>query len=262
MTNGEVYLLPLNETELDFMNIQTLELTSVVNANYTGASVSTIGRSIDDTQIVCFTKGTPIATIHGQVDVSDLKIGDKVMTMDNGYQPICWVGKKRVQAIGHLAPVTIARGALGPNIPEHALCVSQQHRILLRSTIAIRMLDTSEILVPAKKLVGQAGISIEDHREVVEYVHFLLPQHEIVFAADAPAESLYLGQEMLGTVGDDARKEIFSLFPELMHPAFQPQGARQFAPGSTIPGRALKNMLRRIKGNQKALVERMSLSAL
>ena len=262
MTDGGVFLLPISETDLDFLNIQSVQLTAVLNANYTGAYVTTAGRSIDNTKVVCFTRGTMIATQLGLIDVGNLKIGDMVQTMDNGYQPILWIGAKSVTSIGRLAPVRIAQGALGPGIPSRDMWVSQQHRILLRSKLAIRMFGASEILVPAKKLVKLPGISISTTDQIVEYFHFLLPNHEIVFANGAAAESMFLGQEALDTVGRDTRKEFLTLFPEMMHPAFQPQSARIFAPGATIPGCALDNMLRRVKCNQKALVESMSLAAL
>lgn len=255
MTNGEVYLLPITETDLDFLNIQSIALTSVVNANYQGVYVTTATRSIDNSNVVCFARGTMIATQNGLIDVSDLSVGDRVLTMDNGYQPIRWIDSKSVQGKGHLAPVKISSGALGKGIPDRDMYVSQHHRILLRSKLAVRMFDTSEILVPAKKLAGLPGISIVPMDQDVEYFHFLLPNHEIVFADGAPAESMYLGNEALQTVGDDAKKEIFSLFPELLLPAFQPLGARMFAPGTTIPGRILNNMLRRAQRNNKTLVE-------
>ncbi|SHJ59822.1 Hint domain-containing protein [Shimia gijangensis] len=261
MTNGELYLLPISETDLDFLNIQSVQLTAVVKADYSGANVTTAARSIDNTNIVCFTRGTMIATQAGLVNVDDLAINDMIMTMDNGYQPIRWIGAKKVPATGHLSPVKIARGALGHDIPNRDMWVSQQHRILLRSKLATRMFDTSEILVPAKKLSGLPGISIDDGLGEVQYFHFLLPNHEIVFANGAPAESMYLGKEALGTVGEGARKEILSLFPELMAPEFHPQSARVFAPGKTIPGRVLNNLLRRARQNNKTLFESAPLPA-
>lgn len=255
MTDGNLYLLPSSETDLDFLNIQSLTVNSVLQANYNGIFTTSAARSIDDTQIVCFAGGTKIATPRGEVDVADLRKGDLVQTMDNGFQPIRWIDGRRVAAKGTLAPVRIQQGALGPNMPSRDLYVSQQHRVLLRSNLAVRHFGTAEILVPAKKLAGLPGIDIVEDQASVDYYHFLLPHHEIVYAEGAPAESMYLGQEALGTVGQEARDEIFTLFPELHQPSYQPRGARLFAPSKTAPGRHLQKMLGKVQRNGRKLLE-------
>ncbi|HHX91474.1 MAG TPA: hypothetical protein GX700_17250, partial [Paracoccus sp.] len=45
-------------------------------------------------EILCFTPGTRIDTARGAVAVEDLVAGDKVLTRDNGYQPLAWTGRK------------------------------------------------------------------------------------------------------------------------------------------------------------------------
>ncbi|WP_299354885.1 hypothetical protein [uncultured Shimia sp.] len=94
----------------------------------------------------------------------------------------------------------------------------------------------------------------------IEYFHFLLPHHEIVFAESAPAESMYLGHQALDTVGDDARDEIFLLFPELEEKVFAQRGARLFAPSKSAPGTRLRNMLEKVRRNNRRLVEGTSVT--
>ena len=53
---------------------------------------------------VCFTRGTLIKTNQGERPIEDLVAGDMVLTMDHGYQPICWIGSSKGAATGDLAP--------------------------------------------------------------------------------------------------------------------------------------------------------------
>lgn len=122
---------------------------------------------VDDFQFtgnfVCFASGTLIETVLGETPVEDLRAGQKVRTLDNGLQEILWIGHKtltyaELSANPKLRPILIKKGALGANTPDRDLLVSRQHRILVRSKIAQRMFGSSEILVPAAKLLGLHGV--------------------------------------------------------------------------------------------------------
>ncbi|MFN6979673.1 MAG: choice-of-anchor L domain-containing protein, partial [Gemmobacter sp.] len=78
------------------------------------------------TTIPCFAAGTRILTAGGPVAVETLRPGDLVVTQDDGPQPLRWIGRRRVAAVGALAPVRIAAGTFGPH---GRLVVSPQHRI-------------------------------------------------------------------------------------------------------------------------------------
>ena len=171
--------------------------------------------SITGTNFVCFTAGTRIATPEGDVPVERLKVGDLVLTQDSGPQPIRWVRGSVAPRSGRLRPIRIAQGALGSGKPKADLVVSQQHRMLVRSPIAQRMFDADEVLVAAKNLTCIPGIAIEEAEGNVEYWHFLLDRHEIVFAEGAPSESLLPGPFALDAMGPEARSEVLALFPEL-----------------------------------------------
>ena len=57
------------------------------------------------------------------------------------------------------------------------------------------MFGADEILVAANKLVGMPGIEWARDLLSVDYVHFLMDGHQIVFAEGLAAESLLLGIE-------------------------------------------------------------------
>ena len=170
-------------------------------------------------EIICFTPGTAILTPSGEVAVEDLKVGDKVVTRDNGLQTIRWVGKKHLSgrdlfARPKLRPILIRAGSLGPNLPDRDMMVSPNHRMLLVSEQAQLLFEESEVLVAAKHLVGMDGVQQVDSLGV-EYVHFLCDNHEVVLANGAWSESFQPGAYSMGSIDRAQREEIYDLFPEL-----------------------------------------------
>jgi len=205
---------------------------------------------------VCFAHGTFIQTQKGQVAVEDLKVGDAVKTLDNGYQPISWIGSRYLNDIDlmvnpHLKPIKIKAGALGAGIPQADLTVSPQHRILVRSVVARRMFGVSEVLIPAKKLLDIEGIDVVQNTSEVAYRHFLFERHEIVFSNGAPTESLFTGKEAMKSVGENARAEITALFPQIVSSGFVPNPARPIQD----QGRRIRTFVGRIKKNGRSMVE-------
>ncbi|RJE81874.1 hemolysin [Paracoccus onubensis] len=208
-------------------------------------------------QSVCFTSGTLIETSDGNKPIEDLRPGDMIATMDDGYQPIRWIGSTSRDAIDlaqnpKLKPIRIAAGALGGGLPERDLTVSRQHRVLIRSKIAQRMFGAEEILIPAIKLVGLDGIEIIEDCEEVTYFHILFDKHQVIFSEDAPTESLFTGPIALQSVPAEARKEIVTLFPEITEPDFVAQSARP------IPeqGKQIKQLVARHKKRGMPLLSR------
>lgn len=207
--------------------------------------------------VICFARGTRIATPTGQVAVEDLAVGDAVMTQDNGAQQLRWIGSRRFTAQTlaswpKLKPIRIAQGALGMGLPVKDLVVSPQHRVLLRSKVAERMFGAPEILVAAKKLLELEGIDVVEDADGVEYFHFLCDRHELVWSEGAVTETLHTGPEALKTLSDEAREEIFDIFPELAEDTdlTQRETAR-FTP----KGKEVRQLLSRIRKNDKLLVE-------
>jgi hypothetical protein len=174
--------------------------------------------------IICFARGSMITTPRGQVAVETLRVGDLVITADNGLQAIRWIGSKvmtgaRLQAYPELRPIRIRRGAFGKGLPERDLWVSPQHRILLRSAQAQLRFGESEVLVPAKALLDDRRITRDYGIRQTEYFHIMFDHHEIVFSEGMPTESFFPGKQALKGVQDEARDELFKIFPELTdHP--------------------------------------------
>ena len=208
--------------------VNTAALTVQTN---TGAT-----KTVPPAQLLCFVTGTLIETDRGMIAVQDLKAGDLVVTRDNGLQPIRWIGsvkmgKGALMAQPKLRPIRIKAGALGNDMPTADLLVSPQHRVLVRSKVAMKMFGALEVLVAAKQLLQIDGIDIADDVAEAEYFHFLFDRHEVVNSNGAATESLFTGPEALKAVDRQARQEIFSLFPQLRSADFVATPARPIPAG-------------------------------
>lgn len=203
----------------------------------------------DIPQIPCFTSGTLILTKGGPVPVEKLSKGDLVTTLDHGDRPIQWIGRRRfgrheLEQNPKLFPIRILQGALGDGTPTRDLLVSRQHRMLVRSPICERIFNEREVLIPAIRLTTLPGIYEDKSVDEVEYVHFLLPQHGIVFAEHAPTESLLTGAGAMACLPPDALEEVHTIFPHtrlpgaLTHPARMIPSAKQ---QKTLIARHAKN---------------------
>lgn len=220
-------------------NLQSIQVGTWNGIEYGG---STVASHVDQPVVPCFTAGTLIRTDRGDVAVESLKVGDLVATLDNGFQPIRWIGRRDVgramiATFPQYRPIRIAAGALGPGIPGADLVVSPQHRVLVRSAVARRIFESPEVLVAAKQLTAMAGIEVAEDLAEVSYFHLLFDAHQVILANGAETESLYTGSELFRALDTDALAEALALFPELRDGPSVAAAARRLVPGRK--GRAL-----------------------
>lgn len=174
-------------------------------------------------QTVCFAAQTRIATARGRVAAGALRPGDLLETLDAGPQPLVWAARRSVPGWGRFAPVEFAPGAIGN---ENPLRLSQQHRVLHRSSQAELLFGASEVLLPAKALVDGDRVRFAPVARVT-YVHLLLSGHHLIFAEGAACESLFLGDMALATIGGGDRSEAADLFADrLVRPTGRMTAAR------------------------------------
>lgn len=255
-TAGNTYLAPefsVNEDQaaLEAAPLETITLDSLNSDEFAGLTADRQTFS----GFVCFASGTLIDTPKGPVPVETLAAGDQINTMDNGAQPLLWVGSKRVAATGNNRPVRIEAGALGGGLPLAPLVVSRQHRVLAQSRVAERMFGTPEVLCAAHHLKDLSGIHHDDQVAEIEYCHIMCERHEIVFANGAPTETMLYGEETRETLPLIDRLQILAALPGLrsadMGPVrLVPAGARQ------------RGFIRRIIKNRRNLLDAASLDLL
>jgi len=232
------YVLPgyhqiVGGEDADGNDIDTIDLSGAGNytVTYTGPESGTITFFDSNGQpthtatfkeierVICFTPGTTIATMTGEVPVEKLQVGDRVFTRDNGAQPITWIGRKKI-SLGNgtlsqkLQPILIRKGALGYGLPDRDVLVSPNHRVLLAERAAQLLFEENEVLVAAKHLVGMPGVEHWVSAQV-DYIHFMCEGHEIVLSNGAWTETFQPGDYSMAGMGAAQREEIYALFPEL-----------------------------------------------
>ncbi len=136
---------------------------------------------------VCFLKGTRIWTPDGESGVEDLRINDLVVTSSGEAKPIQWVWKRRLERLSgqewaeEIAPIRVARSALGPNTPHRDLFLSRYHCLYIDG-----------VLIPAVDLINGSTIARVDaiHLREIEYFHIKLERHSVIYAEGAACETL------------------------------------------------------------------------
>ncbi|OYW60248.1 MAG: hypothetical protein B7Z10_03690 [Rhodobacterales bacterium 32-66-7] len=166
----------------------------------------------------CFTPGTFITTQRGPCPVEEVRPGDRVITRDNGLQPVVWTGKSQFflhdfQAEPHLLPVMIRKGAFGKDLPERDMQVSPNHRMLVGIGRTTLRKTGGEALVAAKHLTSQ-GVQTVQSRGTT-YVHFMCDRHEVVLADGIWTETFQPDDQSLKGIGNAQRLEILEMFPAL-----------------------------------------------
>ncbi len=167
----------------------------------------------------CFTADTEIATDRGPVRIESLRVGDRVLTRDNGYRPIRWIGARRFDAtllaeFPELRPIRIPAGALASGMPSHDLTVSPQHRMLLTGAVAEELGGETEILAAAADIADILS-AIKVVQSSVIYFHILFDAHEIVWANGCWSESFHPAAAAMDGLHPAQREEILAIFPEL-----------------------------------------------
>ena len=133
-------------------------------------------------QVLCFLRGTQIATPNGAIEVQRLAVGDTVSTMDGKAERIVWIGTGRALVTpgrrSPATPVVVRKGALADNVPYRDLRVTKGHSLFI-----------DDVLIPVEYLVNHRSILWDDRAREVEIFHIELARHSVLIADGAPAES-------------------------------------------------------------------------
>ena len=179
----------------------------VVGQTYTRTTAGNVQNEV----LPCFVSGTRILTPKGEIAVDDLKAGDQVVTMDHGMQQIRWIGSCSRAATGTFAPIRFRKGVIGNT---RDLLVSPQHRMLVKGWQAELLFNEPEVLVPAKALLSDYGVTHQSGG-MVTYFHILFDKHEIIYAQGCPSESFYPGAATISALEHATQDEVLTLFPDL-----------------------------------------------
>jgi hypothetical protein len=131
-----------NGDSVRLLNVDTNDLTSSYFMFNTGP--------------ICIHAGSFISTPDGERRIETLRIGDEVLTLDEGPQPIRAISKQRLnfaRAVDSQGPILLKAGVFGPQTPDRDLLLSPQHRIIIEDAS-----DGEKALLAACKMLGRAGI--------------------------------------------------------------------------------------------------------
>ncbi|WP_299876011.1 Hint domain-containing protein [uncultured Sulfitobacter sp.] len=256
-TVGNMYAISKNTANLSDIEAFTFDFQPQGGETYTLSSIDSVPATSYSNLYVCFAAGTLIETCKGPIAVETIKPGDRVHTRDNGLKEILWSGSRAMDYQSLVLhprsrPILIAAGALGHGIPATPLVVSPQHRVLVSSPIIERMTGQAEIMIPAKKLLGVAGVEQYLPDSGVTYVHILCETHELVNANGTFVETMYLGEQSLNLLGREDYEDIAECHPGLadqmvLHPAAQS--------GEAFRSK-ISNLVRRHTSNHHEIVQR------
>jgi hypothetical protein len=162
-------------------------VASALGASALGARRANAGPGGTVTTGQCYLAGTHILTPDGPREISHLQIGDSVITYSGQAKPIKWIGRNRFvrQSDGTWAPnalpVKVARFALDGHSPSADLYLSAGHAVYVDG-----------LLIQVGSLVNGTTIAHDPaaDRQVLEYFHIELAEHDVVFAEGAATETL------------------------------------------------------------------------
>lgn len=167
---------------------------------------------LSDLLCISFARGTMITLATGtQKPIEDLQPGDRVLTRDHGGQPIRWIGRATLKAVGPFAPVVITMGTLGNS---GDLIVSQHHRMFLYQRERKAGVPTSELLVQAKHLVDGERVFLREGG-FIDYLSLVFDRHEIIYAEGVPAESLMVNDATVNRLPAELSGDVKARFPGL-----------------------------------------------
>lgn len=196
----DAIVLVETDAEGDIAQVYLLPLARLLaRAPYALVGTDRADAAVKFAQLTCarFTRGTHITLASGaQTPIEDLVIGTRVLTRNNGPQPVRWVGQSTVRAVGDFAPICIRAGALNN---DRDLIVSPDHRLFIYQRKDRLGAGRAELLVKVRHLVNGDTVVVQDGG-FVDYFELLFDSHQIIYAEGIAAESMLIDTRTTASV--------------------------------------------------------------
>lgn len=190
---AQVYVLPL------------AQIHSKTGYALVGVNQESARQKFAEVACVSFSRGTQITTASGaQVPIEDLRVGDEVLTRDEGVQKIRWIGQSTVRAVGEFAPIRIRAGALNNT---NDLVLSPEHRLFIYQRSDALGAGRAEVLVRARHLVNGDTVVQEDGG-FIDYFQLLFDDHQIIYAEGIAAETLLVDPRTRAALPQDVDNSL------------------------------------------------------
>lgn len=154
----------------------------------------------------CLGGGTMIATSEGPVPIDWLRPGDRVLTRDNGYQPLLWVGQHTMprRAPGETRPLLLATACFGDSLPERDVLLSPGTGVLLAGHELELWFGESEMFAKACHALPKA----EAEAGPQKLYSMLLATPEVVLAEGMWVSSVHADAAYMSLLPDRIRGSI------------------------------------------------------
>lgn len=155
-----------------------------------------------------------IKTLIGPMAIENIQIGDMVWTLDNGFEEVEYVYRRKMSASGSLAPILFEPGTIGNS---RRIIVSPKHRFHVGSlppALRDQFGGNADTLLQANAFCN--GTSVRPYPEIgtVEYIHLLFADHQLIECDGTISESWQPTAKTLKNAPDVA-EELLSIFPEM-----------------------------------------------
>ncbi|WP_169583217.1 Hint domain-containing protein [Rhodobacter capsulatus] len=154
----------------------------------------------------CLGGGTTIATAEGPMPIDWLRPGDRVLTRDNGYQPLLWVGQHTMprRAPAETRPLLLAAACFGAAQPERDVLLSPGTGVLLAGHELELWFGESEMFARARDALPKAEAGAGPQK----LYSMLLASPEIVLAEGMWVSSVHADAGYLSLLPDRIRGAI------------------------------------------------------
>lgn len=191
----------------------------------------------------CMAHDAIVVTLRGRCMARDLVVGDCVLTRDNGYQPILWIG--RPEGVGSAnARLRLSKNCIDDGCPDRDLELSARQRILmtLRGSMAEAFSNDApvEAFVRARDLASLNGV-VEVQATEEKDVQILTQRHEVILVNGVWTETFQPDCMQLKTLPKDQRDALERVLPQVRE---QGEGKAFAAARAAMPVPILQEILR------------------
>jgi len=168
--------------------------------------------------LTCFTPGAMVQTDKGPVPSERLRPGDRILTRDDGFQTLKWIGARQLsnpvlRANPDLHPILIRQDALGQGLPLTDMKVSPAQIFLLPGEAGEGAGDPL-VALPARDLVGREGVQALCTLTVI-YIHLMFETDATILVNGIWTDCHQPARVTRRERGDDQHRELLRIFPNL-----------------------------------------------
>lgn len=155
----------------------------------------------------------------GPVAVCEITSGEKVLTLENGYQTVLWVGRGKSTEINPSLTTTICISSctLGKSRHGGAVFFAPDQNILLRNTMNDLFFGSDNVLSKTKYLTHLPGVEQIKNKCPTDWVHLLFDRVEMVQVEGLWVESMVPELQMLRFGPREMCAEIEAAIPSLRY---------------------------------------------